>query len=91
MSEYESVDGEVLAAWSRTHKNDEKTRVTVVDVGGSFLAFAVDVDTDGEVIAAEFIDSSLTDNEAVKKAQLWNEENPKGIKGDGLIGRLFGD
>lgn len=91
MSEYEPADGEVLAAWSRTHKNDEETRVTVVDVGGSFLAFAADLDTSGEVIAAEFIDSSLTYNEAVERAQRWNEENPKGIKGDGLIGSLFGD
>lgn len=90
MTEYETVDGDVVEAWTRTHKTDEQTAVAVVDVDEIYLAVAMDIDPEGDVIATELIDSALTDSEAVERAKRWIDDNPKGIKGDSALGGLLG-
>jgi len=87
---YDAVDGEVLEAWSKTHQNDEETHVVVVEVGQTYLALAMDVGVDGDVIQSELIASSLTDSEAVERARRWLDQNKKGIKGDSVLGGLLG-
>lgn len=92
MTEYDRVDDtEVVAAWERTHKTDEWTRVAVVDVSGTYLVLAVDVDRFGrEVIDEKLVATTLTADEAEKRAENWMEENPKGVAGDGPLASLFG-
>jgi hypothetical protein len=91
MSEYDEVeDVDVLAAWSRTHKNDDETHVHVVDVGETYLATAVDLDGEGNVLASETVSTSVTPDEAVERARRWCEKNPKGVKGDGALASLIG-
>ena len=91
MSDYEEIeDAEVLAAWSTTHKNDDETHVVVFEVGETYLATAVDVDVDGNVLASETVATSVTPDEAVERARRWTEKNPKGVKGDGALASLLG-
>lgn len=92
MSDYEreSEDAKALAAWKKTHKNDDETFVYVVDVGGTYLASAVDTDADGNVLASEIVATSLTRDEAIERADRWCEKNPKGVKGDGALASLLG-
>lgn len=86
---YESANGEIVAAWTRTHQTDEETHVFVVDLGSIFLAIAVDVDGQGNLIASELIDDALTAAEARERAEQWLGQNEKGIKGDGGIAGLL--
>ena len=92
MGEWERVEEcQVVAAWERTHKNDERTHVAVVGVVGAYLVLAVDVDRFGrEVIDEQLVDATLTADEAEQRAENWMEENPKGVKGDGALASLFG-
>lgn len=90
MTEYEDLeDGEVVGMWETVHRNDERTRVLVLDAGFSHLVLAVDLDESGrEVIAEQLVTTTRTREEATERAMDWMEENPKGIKTSGLGGLL---
>lgn len=90
MSEYDEVDeGDVVASWKRTHKNDEQTWVSIAQVAGKYLVVVVDVDRYGrEVLDEEIVATTYTDEEAREKAKSWMDENPKGLGGGGLGGLL---
>lgn len=91
MPDYERVeDVDVVASWKRTHQTDEVTRVIVLEAGDTFLAVVYDLTPQGDPITSELIDWTLTAEEAEKRAEAWLEENPKGIKGDGVTAGLGG-
>lgn len=89
---YELVDEDVGtdAAWRKEHQNGDETVVTLVEVKDRYLLLAMDFDDSGHVLAAEVVNETMTPEEGESKAQLWCDENPKGVQGDGLIGSLVG-
>jgi len=88
---YQRIENpEALAAWKRIYRTDERTLVTVLEVGDTHLVTAVDIDRTGDVLASETVGSSHTPAEAVEIARTWIGENPKGIQGNGLLASLFG-
>lgn len=86
----ESSSEQRVTLYERQHDTGEETRVVCVDVGGTFLVIAVDVDEVGEVIDAQLVDDTLTVDEAEQRAERWAENNPKGLKGDGVLPSIFG-
>mgnify|MGYP000418540313 CR=1 FL=1 len=88
---YASVDSTVVAAWRVQHDTDEETHVLVVDLAGvCYLALALDFDAQGDLLTAEEVATTVTEDEATRRAEEWRADNPKGINAGGPITGLFG-
>lgn len=81
----------VVDSWSQEHKNGDETEVFVLDLrGDQFLAMAVDLDQQGDVLDTQEIATALTEDEATKRAEKWIDDNPKGIADGGALGGVLG-
>lgn len=88
---YDDADADVVEAWVRKHKNGDETHVVVLEVADTYLAEAVDLDGQGEVLGTEMIATSLTESEAIERARRWAGEHPKGLEdSSGGLGGLLG-
>lgn len=80
---YEDLDGDLVEAWEREHRNGDRTQVVVLDVNDLNLVVATDVDDQGEPLKAELIDVCLTPDEARGRARVWIENNETGVDNGG--------
>lgn len=80
---YTTSDGAGTAFWRREYSNDDTTDVFVVEFPDAYLAAARDATPEGDTTATELIATTVTDGEAIERAERWMRENPLGVNGDG--------
>jgi len=92
---YTNHDHGYAASWRRIHGNSEETHVFVIERNDDYMAVALDIDPrDWSAVASDAICYEPTLESAIKKAQTWMREHPKGIasskSGSGAMAKLWG-
>lgn len=88
---YTEADGSVVheAAYRAEHNNGEVTVVTVRQLEDVHVVEATDIDDKGKYPSSQ-IDVTRTREEAVRVAEEWMKQHPKGVK-PGLLSGLGGN
>lgn len=84
---YETTHSETAHRYETTHKNGERTAVVVTSAFDGWVVLAVDLPEHGfEALAETVVAVCATEDEAIKRAEAWCDEHPKGVAPGGLSG-----
>ena len=85
--DYEPLEDGATHRYMTEHNNGERTVVLVAEAADGWLVVAVDLPENGyEALAEETVAVCATEDEAVRRAESWMGDHPKGVKPGGLAG-----